>query len=329
MVNSSIGDELLYLFGRENPDVVLLRWLRARKWHVPTAVQLMMDTLKWRCEWGLQTLIEKGENDLIKEECASGKIYTMGKDKMGRPITYIHAKQHIKGQYPLEATEKLVIFSIETARLLNEPPIEEGTVVIDMFDVGLQNLDYQHIKFMINVMQNYYPESLGLCLVVNAPWAFNTVWSVIKSWLDPVVASKIHFIKNSIELTEYIDPISLPKRLGGNHTDFEFIPPTMDDEVLIKRLRQDKQNFEKALIEHREAAKYYINKTLEWAIAEKQSEQEILNRISATERLNVAFKQLVPYISTRTYLHRIGDIQEPMFSIMYDHVSIENRKPSF
>ncbi|CAF3312793.1 unnamed protein product, partial [Rotaria sp. Silwood2] len=28
----------------------------------------------------------------------------MGKDKAGRPITYVHAKEHIKGQYPLQAT---------------------------------------------------------------------------------------------------------------------------------------------------------------------------------------------------------------------------------
>ncbi|CAF3339188.1 unnamed protein product [Rotaria socialis] len=50
-VSSALGDELLYLFGRDNPDVALLRWLRARKWYVPSVVQLMMDTLKWRREW--------------------------------------------------------------------------------------------------------------------------------------------------------------------------------------------------------------------------------------------------------------------------------------
>ncbi|CAF3770789.1 unnamed protein product [Rotaria sp. Silwood1] len=66
-----MGAELFYLFGRENPDVIVLRWLRARKWHVPHAVQFMMDTLKWRHEWGLQRLMGKGESDLIKEECAS------------------------------------------------------------------------------------------------------------------------------------------------------------------------------------------------------------------------------------------------------------------
>ncbi|CAF3101592.1 unnamed protein product [Rotaria sp. Silwood2] len=74
VVNSAIGAELFYLFGRENPDIALLRWLRARKWNVSYAVQFMVDTLKWRHEWGFRSLMEKGEIDLIKEKCASGKI---------------------------------------------------------------------------------------------------------------------------------------------------------------------------------------------------------------------------------------------------------------
>jgi hypothetical protein len=46
-----MGDELFYLFGQDNPDVILLRWLRTRKWQISSAVQLMMDTLKWRYEY--------------------------------------------------------------------------------------------------------------------------------------------------------------------------------------------------------------------------------------------------------------------------------------
>ncbi|CAF1000930.1 unnamed protein product [Rotaria sp. Silwood1] len=319
-----MGAELFYLFGRENPDVIVLRWLRARKWHVPHAVQFMMDTLKWRHEWGLQRLMGKGESDLIKEECASGKIYSMGKDKAGRPITYVHTKEHIKGQYPLAATEKLIIFSIETARLLIEPPVEQGTIVIDMLNVGLQNLDYQHIKFMINVVQNYYPECLGIALVVNAPWTFNTVWNVIKSWLDPVVASKIHFVKSSTELAEYINPMVLPKRLGGNQMDFEFNPPKQEDEVQVNIFRKDKEGMEKVQLEHREAAQHYINMTLKWATIQTQDEEyERLNRVQAAKRLSATFEQLVPYVSTRTHFHRTGEIQEPIFDMAYNRTCAE------
>ncbi len=329
IVNSPKGDELFYLFGKDNPDMILLRWLRARKWNVSSAVQLMMDTLKWRHEWGVRKLIEKGESDLIVEECASSKTYHMGKDKTGRPITYVHANEHIRGQYPIESTEKFVILTNETGRYLVEPPIEQSTLVLDMGNVTLKNLDYQHIKFMINTMQNYYPECLGLALVVNAPWGFNTVWNVIRPWLDPVVESKIHFIKNPKELTEYIDPAVIPQRLEGNQMDFVFIPATKKDEAQLSVFRQDKEGLKKAQIKHREAAQNYLDITLKWATTQTQNEKEItLDRINATKCLNDAYKQFLPYISTQTHYHRNGIIQEPIFDITYNRICSEDSETS-
>jgi hypothetical protein len=319
--DSSTSDELFYLFGLEKPDTVLLRWLRARKWQVPAAMQFIMETLRWRHDWGLRRLVANGERDLVPEECASGKIYSMGKDKAGRPVTYVHASEHIKGQYSLEATEKLIILLMETSKALAVPPIEDGTVVIDMDNVTLQNLDYQHIKFMINAMQNCYPECLGSGFVVNAPWSFGVVWNVIKPWLDPVVASKLHFLKSQAELTEHIDVAALPRRLGGNRPDFRFIPSSHDDEILMKTIRQDKTGMEKAQSKHKAAAQEYLQLTVRWANLQTKSNDEIKSsRTKAAERLSIAFKELMPYISTRTHQHRVGDIEDSYYTAAYDRM---------
>jgi hypothetical protein len=316
-----MGEELFYLFGPDNPDVILLRWLRARKWQISSAVQLMMNTLQWRSEWGVRKLLEKGESDLIVEECSSGKTYHMGKDKFGRPVTYVHANEHIKGQFPFESTEKFIVLNMELGRYLVESHIEEGTVVLDMGNVTLKNLDYQHIKFMINTMQNYYPECLGLALVVNAPWTFNTIWNVIRPWLDPIVESKIRFIKNSKDLIEYIDSSNIPQRLEGNQNDFKFIPLNKQDQDRLNIFRQDKEGFKKAELEHREAAQQYLNITLKWA-----NNEEIINsdRINAMKYLSDSFKQLIPYISTETHYHRVGIIQQPIFNITYNRLVTED-----
>jgi hypothetical protein len=306
-----MGDELFYLFGQDNPDVILLRWLRARKWQISSAVQLMMDTLKWRHEWGVRKLMEKGESDLIVEECSSSKIYHMGKDKFDRPVTYVHASEHIKGQFPLESTEKLIVLTMELGRYLAESHIEQGTVVLDMGNVTLKNLDYQHIKFMINTMQNYYPECLGLALVVNAPWTFNIVWNVIRPWLDPVVESKIHFIKTSKDLIEFIDPSNIPQRLEGNQLNFKFLPLTQQDQDRLKIFRQDKQAFEKAQSEHQQAAQQYLYLTLQWANTKTQINSD---RINAMKSLSESFNRLIPYIYTETHYHRVGIIQQQIFN---------------
>ncbi|CAF1119511.1 unnamed protein product [Adineta steineri] len=321
VIDSKFGEELFYLFAQFNPDVTLLRWLRACKWQVTPAVQFMKDTLKWRHEWGLRTLSAKGESNVMLEECTSGKAYYMGKDKANRPVSYVHASEHIRGQFPIEATEKFLILFMETGRDLAESHIEEGTVVLDMGNVSLKNLDYQYIKFMIDAMQNYYPECLGVALIVNAPWSFSTVWKIIRRWLDPVVESKIHFLNDSSELVKYIDPAVIPQRLQGNHVDFKFVPSTKEDEARLTAIRKDEEGMQKAQMEHRKAAQDYLNVTLKWANTSAQNEKDYeTDRTQAAKLLSDIYRQLLPYISTQTYYHRIGMIQEPMFDITYNRI---------
>jgi len=325
IIHSPMGEELFYLFTDQNPDVLLLRWLRGRKWEVSGAVQLMMESLKWRHDWGVRKSIEKGENDLLIEECSSGKTYYLGKDKEERPVTYVHASEHIKGQFPFESTEKFLVQIMELGRDFVKGPLEEGTIVLDMGNVAFKNLDYQHIKFMINTMQNYYPECLGLALVINAPWTFNAVWSIIRPWLDPVVESKIRFLRSSKDLIEFIDPTFIPQRLEGKHPDFQFIPMTKEDQSRLEVFRQDKEGFNKVQKKYREAAQEYLNITLKWANTKTDNDQQInQDRIKATQSLNNTFKQMIPYISTETHYHRTGIIDKSIFDRTYDRICATN-----
>jgi hypothetical protein len=303
--------------------VILLRWLRARKWDINSALLLFMDTIKWRTEWGVKEALAKGETDLSYEEILTGKTYFMGHDKTGRPINYVSVKDHIKGQFSAESTEKLTVFTMETGRKLLQPPSESVTVIYDMTDFGLKNMDYQHLKFLINLLQNYYPESFALGLVINAPWIFNGCWYIIKPWLDPVVESKIHFINNLNDLTQFIDPSVLPKRLNGTQPDFTYIPPTDEDLAMVTAFRNDKQGQIKAEEAHREAVQNYLRITDQWAHGD-ETENVSEERIKATKDLRDAFEQLVPYISTRTHYHRIGAINEPIFDIAYQRIQENN-----
>jgi hypothetical protein len=309
--------------GYDNPDAILLRWLRARKWDVDGALLQFIDTLKWRHEWGVKEFIAKGELDLCHDEIITGKTCYLGRDRAGRPINYASVRDHIKGQFPAESTEKLTVFIMETGRKLLESPTESVTVIFDMTDFAMKNMDYQHVKFIINLLQNYYPESFGLGLIINAPWIFNGCWYIIKPWLDPVVESKIHFINNLNDLTQFIDPSVLPKRLNGTQPDFTYIPPTDEDLAMVTAFRNDKQGQIKAEEAHREAVQNYLRITDQWAHGD-ETENVLEERIKATKDLRDAFEQLVPYISTRTHYHRIGAINEPIFDIAYQRIQENN-----
>jgi hypothetical protein len=188
---------------------------------------------------------------------------------------------------------------------------------------SLKNMDYQHLQFLINLLQNYYPESFSLGLIINAPWIFNGCWYIIKPWLDPVVQNKIHFINNLNDLNQFIDPIFLPKQLNGTRPDFNYIQPTEQDLIMLNTFRNDKQGKQKAEEIHRQAVQNYLNITYIWAIQD-QTEDLLNQRTKATNELRDAFEQLVPYVNTRTHYHRSGVINEPIFDIVYQRIQKNN-----
>jgi hypothetical protein len=95
-----------------------------------------------------------------------------------------------------------------------------------MTDFSMANMDYTPVKFMIKCFEANYPESLGNVLVYKAPWLFNAIWNIIRGWLDPVVAGKVHFAKNVDELEKYIPKSQIITELGGDDKwAYEYVEP--------------------------------------------------------------------------------------------------------
>merc|ERR1712137_1227717 len=68
------------------------------------------------------------------------------------------------------------------------------------------------------ISQNYYPERLGKMYIINAPWGFSGVFSMVKKFLDPVTSAKIHVLGSGYktELLAQIPAENLPKDFGGS-----------------------------------------------------------------------------------------------------------------
>jgi hypothetical protein len=84
----------------DNPDAVVLRFLRARKWDLDAAYNMLANTLRWRVCNRIDDVVALGENGLRDElnrlkpgfgdcfitQLNSGKAYLGGPDKAGRGI---------------------------------------------------------------------------------------------------------------------------------------------------------------------------------------------------------------------------------------------------
>ena len=52
---------------------------------------------------------------------------------------------------------------------------------------------------VLGIGQDNYPENLGKCLIINAPWVFSGGWKIITPVLDSNTRSKISIIRGPAE----------------------------------------------------------------------------------------------------------------------------------
>lgn len=122
--------------------------------------------------------------------------------------------QNLVVEYEKLADPRLPACSRKAGQLL-----ETCCSIMDLKGVGITKVPnvYSYIKQASAISQNYYPERLGKLYLINAPWGFSTVFSVVKGFLDPVTVQKIHVLGAGYytQLESQIPKENLPKAFGG------------------------------------------------------------------------------------------------------------------
>jgi hypothetical protein len=124
---------------------------------------------------------------------------------------------HLAVEYERVADPRLPACSRKAGHLL-----ETCCTIMDLKGVGISKASqvYSYVRSASGLSQNYYPERLGRLYVINAPWGFSGVWSIIKGWLDPVTVQKIHILGSGYkkELLAQVPAENLPVEFGGTCT---------------------------------------------------------------------------------------------------------------
>jgi hypothetical protein len=132
----------------DNPDSLLLRFLRARKWDTKKALVMLISTMRWRLlemhvdddimfhgeELALKQsrgsdAKEKKKGDDFLTQIRLGKSFLHGVDRAGRPICLVRVRLHKAGDQDNEGLERFTVYTIETARLLLAPPVETAVSI--------------------------------------------------------------------------------------------------------------------------------------------------------------------------------------------------------
>lgn len=292
----------------DNPDNLILRFVRARKWDTDKSMGMVAHTLKWRKDkYDVDKILYNGEHAAYDNN-ESGFIKNLelqkatisGYDLQGRPIVLVRPKLHHTDDQTEEEVEKYCLLIIEQTRLFLKDPVDSATIFFDLTGFSMSNMDYLPVKFLISCFEAHYPECLGHLFIHKAPWIFPPIWNIIKKWLDPVVASKVVFTSNVKDLNKYIEIDHIPSYLGGESEvdldNFEPVDGSHDDYLSDIETRTQLQSQRKVLIEK------FIELTIKWIETNNQEQsQKLLNeKIEIGLQLSQNYSNLDPYIRSRS-----------------------------
>ncbi|XP_004294878.1 PREDICTED: phosphatidylinositol/phosphatidylcholine transfer protein SFH13-like [Fragaria vesca subsp. vesca] len=214
----------------------LLRFLKARDLNIDKTIQLWEEMLKWRKEFGTDTILEDfefGELDEVVQYYPQGYH---GVDKEGRPI-YIErlGKAHPSRIMQITTIDRYIKYHVqEFERALQEKfpacsiaakrQICSTTTILDVQGLGMKNFTRTAANLLASMTKidtNYYPETLHRMYIVNAGPGFKKMlWPAAQKFLDVKTIAKIQVLepKSLYKLLEVIDSSQLPDFLGGSCT---------------------------------------------------------------------------------------------------------------
>ena len=118
--------------------------------------------------------------------------------------------------YPHQQIEFMDEFSIYQLYVINRLAIEQNTTWCWFFDFSnatKSNIDIKRSRFMIDVMNTYFPFANSKSYCYNLPWYLSFLKPLFFGFLPASIKKVVGFV-DSKNLTELIDQENLPPFLG-------------------------------------------------------------------------------------------------------------------
>lgn len=236
------------LLGDERSDTILLKFLRARDFKVKDAFTMIKNTVRWRKEFGIESLLEEDLGNELEKV-----VFMDGFDKEGHPVCYnafgeFQNKELYQNTFSDEEKRNKFLrwriqFLEKSIRKLDFSPSGICTIV-QVNDLknspgpGKRELRLAYNQ-ALHLLQDNYPEFVARQVFINVPWWYLAFNRMISPFLTQRTKSKFVFAgpsKSADALFKYIAPELVPIQYGGLKRDGEQEFTTADSvtEVLIK-----------------------------------------------------------------------------------------------
>ncbi|KAK1412110.1 hypothetical protein QVD17_33099 [Tagetes erecta] len=199
-------------------DATLERFLIARSMDPDKAAKLFVSWQNWRASFVPLGFIPDSE---VGDQLEAEKIYLQGLSKDGHPVMIGKACKHYPAKdqpqfkkFVVHVLDKVIARGFKGKEIGNEKLI----LVLDLDQIGYQNVDARGFITGFQFLQAYYPERLKRCYILNMPWFFVSVWRMISTFLEQATLDKIVIISNDDEKKQFIREVGeevLPEEFGG------------------------------------------------------------------------------------------------------------------
>ncbi|KAL3280645.1 hypothetical protein HHI36_003881 [Cryptolaemus montrouzieri] len=202
----------------------LLRFLRARKFDSKKAFNMMQRyyLMKLKCPelfgYSLPSEFEK-VFDLQAQNMLPDR------DLEGRRIYIIRVDYFDSSQVTIEDVFRTNILALE--HIVKEPETQVSgiVVILDMAGLSLQHAKFftpYYAKKMVELVQETFPLRFKGFHVVNEPFYFDAVMTVLKPFLKEKIRKRIYLHGNDLNsLHAFIPGEILPKEYGGSKGNFD------------------------------------------------------------------------------------------------------------
>merc|ERR1712130_123403 len=197
----------------EIDDKACLRWLKARKFNACKAFEMIKSYYEWKQTQQVDSYCLNSCSASIEMQ----SVVYMGEDRWSRPTFVVTPAKHVPSSVPIGQVQALMVLTLEVAIRNLKPDCDNFVVVFDYEGWGLKHVDKGVDNCLMSIGQNNYPERLKEAILVQPPWYFSTVWSVVKLFLDEATKNKVTFVKSKIreEMSKRFTPENLLEKYGG------------------------------------------------------------------------------------------------------------------
>lgn len=100
-----------------------------------------------------------------------GLYFLHNHDIDGKPLFINTSRLHFKNQRDQAELLRVFIYWIE--RLWRQSNYDKFTMIIDLSNSGLSNSDLGYTRTVVNIIKNYYPNTVNYLLIFEMPWVLN------------------------------------------------------------------------------------------------------------------------------------------------------------